>query len=168
MFLNALSKTPMKTDTYYPSYEEVLDVYAKVIERSGGGLHGVRDAGGIKSVLSFIQEDAYYPDFQSKLVHLVYAFCRGHFFSDGNKRIALTIGASFLLKNGYTWVALSFMKLMEAHIYHVAAGYISKELLARIVEKYVNGQVLDEEIQVALMAAMSQGLPGGEESIYND
>ena len=168
MFLNALSKMPMKTDTYYPSYDEVLDVYAKVIERSGGGLHGVRDEGGIRSVLAFIQEDAYYPDFQSKLVHLVYAFCRGHFFSDGNKRIALTLGMFFLLKNGYMWAACTFMKLMEACIYHVAAGNISKELLALIVEKYVNGQDLDEEIKVALMAAMSHGLPDDTESTLID
>jgi len=51
----------------YISYEEVLDVYARTIDKSGGGFSGVRDEGGIKAILDFVQNDTYYPDFVSKL-----------------------------------------------------------------------------------------------------
>ena len=33
---------------YYFTYEDVLDVYARTIDKSGGGFIGVRDEGGIK------------------------------------------------------------------------------------------------------------------------
>ena len=70
----------------------------------------------------------YYPDFVSKLSYLVFPFCSGHFFNDGNKRIALTLGTYFLHKNGHNWAAVMFMKRMEAIVYHIAAGNISDEL----------------------------------------
>jgi death-on-curing protein len=113
----------------YISYEEVLDVYNRTIEKSGGGFSGIRDEGSIKAVIEFIQNDMYYPDFVSKLSHLVFRFCSGHFFNDGNKRIALTLGTYFLHKNGHNWAAVTFMKRMEAIVYHIAAGNISDELL---------------------------------------
>lgn len=63
----------------YISYEEALNVYEKTIEKSGGGFSGIRDQGGIESVLDFMQNDLYYPDFVSKLSYLVFRFCSGHF-----------------------------------------------------------------------------------------
>lgn len=92
----------MSDDILYIDYEEVLDVYASTIEKSGGGFSGVRDEGGIRSVIDFMQNDLYYPDFTAKLSYLVFRFCSGHFFNDGNKRIALTLGAYFLHKNKQT------------------------------------------------------------------
>ena len=76
------------SEIQYISYEETLSVYQKTIEKSGGGFSGIRDEGGIKSVLEFVQNDEYYPNFISKLSYLVFRFCSGHFFMDGNKRIA--------------------------------------------------------------------------------
>ena len=35
----------------YISYEEALVVYQKTIQKSGGGFAGIRDKGGIESVL---------------------------------------------------------------------------------------------------------------------
>ena len=80
----------------YISYEEVLDVYARTIDKSGGGFSGIRDEGGIKAVIDFVQNDTYYPDFASKLSYLVFRLCSGHFFNDGNKRIAATLFIYFL------------------------------------------------------------------------
>ena len=34
----------------YISYEEVLDVYARTIDKSGGGFSGIRDEGGIVNI----------------------------------------------------------------------------------------------------------------------
>ncbi len=147
----------MTNSISYLSFDEVCDVYAKTVEHSGGGFHGILQEGGIRAVLDFIQQDAYYPDLKSKLTHLVYSFCRGHYFSDGNKRIAITLGTFFLLKNGYMAPAKIFMCTMEAYIYHVAAGSIPKELFADIIEKCIAGADLEEETKVALVNAIAQG-----------
>ncbi len=72
---------------------EALNIYGKMIDASDGGFEGVRDEGGIRATLDFVQNDLYYPTFADKLTYLMYRFCSGHFFNDGNKRIALTLGA---------------------------------------------------------------------------
>lgn len=89
----------MNKEVKYISYEESLSIYAKMIDASDGGLVGVRDEGGILASLDFVQNDMYYPDFADKLCYLVFKFCSGHYFNDGNKRIALTLGAYFRARN---------------------------------------------------------------------
>lgn len=141
----------------YISYEEVLDVYARTIEKSGGGLSGVRDEGGIKAILDFVQNDTYYPDFVSKLSYIVFRFCTGHFFNDGNKRIALTLGTYFLHINEHNWAAVMFMKRMEAIIYHIAAGNISDELLLPIMQSIVDCTDFSESLKLNIADAMNNG-----------
>ena len=51
-----------------------------MIDNSGGGFEGIRDEGGIRAALDFVQDDTYYPDFTDKLTYLVFRFCSGHFF----------------------------------------------------------------------------------------
>jgi len=140
----------------YISYEEALNVYEKTIEKSGGGFSGIRDHGGIESVLDFMQNDLYYPDFVSKLSYLVFRFCSGHFFNDGNKRIALTLGTYFLYKNGHYWAAAQFMQRMEAIIYHIAASNIGDELLLKIMACVVDCLDFDEELKIELIHAMEK------------
>jgi death-on-curing protein len=141
----------------YITYNEALVVYQKTIEKSGGGFSGIRDKGGIESVLNFMQDDAYYPDFVSKLSYLVFRFCSGHFFNDGNKRIALTLGTYFLHKNGHFWAATQFMQRMEAIVYHIAASNIGDELLSRIITCVVECQDFDEKLKIDLIHAMGKG-----------
>ena len=141
----------------YISFDEALVVYQKTIEKSGGGFSGVRDKGGIESVLNFVQNDLYYPDFVSKLGYLVFRFCSGHFFNDGNKRIALTLGTYFLHKNGHYWAATQFMQRMEAIIYHVAATRIDDTLLQQIVSCVVNCSDFDEKLKLDIIYAMQKG-----------
>lgn len=145
-------------DIKYITYAEVLDVYAKTIKYSGGGLSGVLDRGKIESFLEFVQNDIYYHDFVTKLNYLVYRFCSGHCFRDGNKRIALTIGAYFLNKNGYYWQATTFMKRIEAIIYHIAASHIDDELSYRIMECIVSCDDFDEGLKIDIANAMAKGL----------
>ena len=142
------------TNIKYISYEEVLTVYQKMIEQSGGGFSGIRDGGGIEMILDYVQNDDYYPTFAEKLNYLVYRFCSGHFFSDGNKRISLTVGAYFLLKNEYYWAATTFMQRMEAIIYHVAASNINQDLLLRIILCVVACKDFDESLKLELSEAM--------------
>jgi death-on-curing protein len=140
----------------YISYEEALVVYQKTIEKSGGGFSGIRDKGGIESVLDFVQNDLYYPDFVSKLTYMVFRFCSGHFFNDGNKRIALTLGTYFLHKNGHFWAAAQFMQRMEAIVYHVAASNIDDELLLRIMSCVIDCQDFDEGLKIDIIHAMQK------------
>ncbi|KAA6345879.1 hypothetical protein EZS27_006569 [termite gut metagenome] len=141
----------------YISFEEALTVYQKTIEKSGGGFSGIRDKGGIESVLDFVQNDVYYPDFVSKLSYLVFRFCSGHFFNDGNKRIALTLGVYFLHKNGHYWASVQFMQRMEAIVYHIAASHIDNDLLHRIIHCIVDCQDFDESLQIEIAHAMVKG-----------
>jgi len=146
------------SDTLYIDFEEVVAVYRKMVEKSGGGFSGIRDENGIKSVLGFIQSDDYYPTIEDKLNHLVYSFCASHFFSDGNKRISITLGAYFLLKNGYYFAAHDFMPRLEAIIYHVAASHINKDLLLEIITCVVHEVDFDERLKMKLACAMKQGV----------
>ena len=113
-------------ETKYLSYDDVLSYYHETIDQSGGGMSGIREKGGIETILDFVQNDLYYPSFEDKLTYLVYGFCTGHYFADGNKRISLVIGAHFLIKNGRGWAGFHFLPHMEAYIWHVAAGNIDK------------------------------------------
>lgn len=150
----------MSNEIQYFTYEDVLAVYASTIEKSGGGFSGVRDEGGIKAVIDFVQNDLYYSDFTAKLTYIVYRFCTGHFFNDGNKRISLTLGAYFLHKNGHNWAALNFMKRMEAIVYHIAAGNISDDLLLLIMQAIVNCEDFSESLKLDIYNAMSKGTIG--------
>ncbi len=141
----------------YVSYEEILYVYGKTIEHSGGGLRGVLYPEKVASYLEFMRNDDYYPDFISKLSYLVYRLCSGHCFMDGNKRIALTVGVYFLHKNAYFWQATIFMKRLEAIIYHIAAGVIDDELTYEIMKSVVNNIDFSEDIQIRIAKAINQG-----------
>ena len=85
----------------YLSLEEALQIHQSTIINSGGGDMGELDVGKLDSVLNHIQNDDYYPTFLDKMVHLFFCACKFHSFVDGNKRIAITLTAMFLLKNGY-------------------------------------------------------------------
>lgn len=104
----------MSEELKYIDYDGALEVYRKTVVASGGGLQGVKDEGGIRKVLDFVQNNMYYPTFVEKLTYLVFGLCTGHYFEDSNKRVALTIGVWFLVHNGYYWHAYSFMQCMEA------------------------------------------------------
>lgn len=143
-------------ETKYLSYDDVLSYYHETIDQSGGGMSGIREKGGIEKILDFVQNDFYYPSFEDKLTYLVYGFCTGHYFADGNKRISLVIGAHFLIKNGRGWAGFHFLPHMEAYIWHVAAGNIDKDLLERIIHFVINGLELDESAKIDVIHAMEQ------------
>lgn len=138
----------------YIDYDGALEVYHKTVAASGGGLHGVKDEGGIRKVLDFVQNDLYYPTFVEKLTYLVFGLCTGHYFEDSNKRVALTIGVWFLVHNGCYWHAYSFMQCMEAIIYHVAAWRIDKELLQRIITCFMANEDYPEDLKLEIIHAI--------------
>ena len=142
----------------YIDYDEALAIYYKTVEKSGGGMAGVRDEEGIKSTLEFVQDDLYYPEIADKAAYLMFSLCRGHYFADCNKRISITLTLYFLVKNGYMYLAKTFMERMEAIGYHVAAGHIERDLLTEIMKCIVNDEDYSESIKLELIEAMSQGI----------
>ena len=146
------------THLTYIAYEEALEIYYKTVEKSGGGMAGVRDEGGIRATLDFVQDDLYYPDIADKASYLMYSLCKGHYFADCNKRISITLTANFFLKNGYMYLLKNFMCEMEAIGYHVAAGHIDRDLLTKVMRCIVNDEDYSESLKLELIEAMSQGI----------
>ena len=139
----------------YITLEQAKDIHAKTIQYSGGGALGHFDLGRLESVLINIQNDDYYPTFVDKLTHLFYCTCEFHCFQDGNKRLAITLSAYFLLLNGYMAVAKDFFIITENISYQVAAGRIGKELLHRIMTAIRDGTYeIDEELKLEILNAI--------------
>ena len=139
----------------YLTLDQAIVIHKKTIQYSGGGTYEHFDLGRLESVLQNIQNDDYYPTFEEKLTHLFYCTCEFHCFADGNKRLAITLCAQFLLFNGYMATAKSFFTEMENISYYVAAGKIGKELLLRIMIAILDGTYdRDEELKLAILHAI--------------
>ena len=130
---------------HYIDAEKAKDIHLLTIKHSGGGSDGILDFGKIESVLMHIQNDDYYPAFVDKLTHLFFCVCKFHGFEDGNKRLAITLSAQFLLINGYLAVAQTFFRETENISYHVAAGHIDKDLLHDILDSIMQGDFDENE-----------------------
>lgn len=140
----------------YITIEQALDTHKKTIQHSGGGTLGGLELGKLEGVLQNIQNDDWYPTFPEKLTHLFFCTCRFHCFSDGNKRLAITLSAQFLLLNGYMAIARDFFKITENISYHVAARRISKELLLRIMIAIMDGTYeSDESLKLEILNAIA-------------
>lgn len=135
----------------YISIEQTVEIHKKTVEISGGGSVGQLDLGLLESALHHIQNDDYYPTFEDKLTHLVFCANKFHCFEDGNKRISISLGAQFLLLNGYLHCSETFLREMENISYHLAAGRIDKDFLKEIVSSIINEKKLSEEIKLELL-----------------
>lgn len=139
----------------YLTLDQVIEVHKNTVEISGGGALGVLDTGPLESALCHMQNDDYYPTFEDKLTHLFFSACNFHCFQDGNKRIAIALGAKFLINNGYLFIVKRFIHEMENISYHVAAGVIDKRLLHEIVCAVINDSMDDEELKLKIYNAIS-------------
>lgn len=135
----------------YIDIEQAIEIHKKTVEISGGGSDGVLDTGKLESVLMHIQNDDYYPTFEDKLTHLVFCSNKFHCFQDGNKRISISLGAQFLLLNGYLHCSETFLREMENISYHLAADKIDKEFLQEIITSILTNNELSEEIKLELV-----------------
>lgn len=140
----------------YITLDQAKAIHRKTIQYSGGGTYEHFDLGRLESVLQNIQNDDYYPTFVDKITHLFFCTCEFHCFADGNKRLAITLCAGFLLFNGYMAIAKDFFTIMENISYQVAAGKIGKDLLRRIMQAIMDGTYeADEELKLAIYHAIS-------------
>ena len=139
----------------YITLDQAREIHRKTIQYSGGGTYEHFDLGRLESVLQNIQNDDYNPTFEDKITHLFFCACEFHCFADGNKRLAITLSAQFLLLNGYMAVAKRFFGVMENISYHVATGKIRKELLHRIMVAIMDGTYdSDEDLKLSIIDAI--------------
>ena len=139
----------------YLSIDQAIEVHRKTVIISGGGSQGILNTDLLESCLQHIQNDDYYPTFEDKLTHLFFCANKFHCFEDGNKRIAIALGAQFLLLNGYVFVGGRFIRMMENISYHVADGSIGKKLLQEIISAIINSEDEDEELKLKILQAIS-------------
>ena len=145
----------------YISKEQALTTHKATIDHSGGGDYSELNLGYLDSALEMIQNDDYYPTFQEKLVHLIWSINRNHSFSDGNKRLSITLGVQFLSLNGYLYCIKRFLAEMENISYHLAAGRIDKELLSELVTSILNGEDdFCESLKMKYLIAIDNGAIG--------
>ena len=140
----------------YPNIDQAVQVHKLTVEISGGGADGILDVGKLESVLQHIQNDDYYPTFEDKLTHLVFCANMFHCFEDGNKRISITLGAQFLLLNGYLYCSQKFIQEMENISYHMAAGKIDKDLLLEIICSIINEPEFSEELKLKIFDCIKE------------
>lgn len=150
--------------TIYIPKDLAIETHRNTIEYSGGGDYSIINIGFLDSVLEHIQNDDYYPTFGEKLTHLVWSINRNHSFSDGNKRLSITLGAQFLLLNGYMFCVKRFLEDMENISYHLAAGRIEKELLSKLIQSFLNGEDdFNEALKLEYLLASADGTIGFDE-----
>ncbi|HPC72091.1 MAG TPA: type II toxin-antitoxin system death-on-curing family toxin [Treponema sp.] len=143
----------------YITLEQAIEIHKKTVAVSGGGSLEQLEIGKLDSVLTHIQNDEYYPTFLEKVTHLFYCANKFHCFLDGNKRIAITLAAHFLLLNGYMYCSSRFIREMENISYHVAAGRIDKSLLHDIIGAVLDETIdSDEELKLRLLQAIQDPL----------
>lgn len=87
----------------YLTLSEVLEIYRRVIQQSGGTM-GIRDLGALESAIAqprmtFGGEELY-PTLVEKAAALAFLLIQNHPFVDGNKRTAHAAMETFLVLNG--------------------------------------------------------------------
>src|ERR1700690_2513700 len=88
----------------YLTVGEVLEIYSRVMERSGGGA-GIRDLGALESAVAqprmTFNDKELYPPIIEKASALGFSLIQNHPFIDGNKRAGHAAMETFLMLNGY-------------------------------------------------------------------
>ncbi len=143
----------------YIDIEQAISIHHKTVTVSGGGSFDILNIGILESVLQQIQNDDYYPTFEEKLTHLIFAVNKNHSFSDGNKRISISLGIQFLNLNGYLYCLARFITEMENISYHLAAGLLEKDLLQQIIHSILeNERDFNESLKLEIFSIISQDL----------
>jgi death-on-curing protein len=115
----------------YLILNEVLELYRRVIEQSGGA-YGIRDQGLLESALAqprmtFAGAELY-PTLAEKAASLGYSIINNHPFVDGNKRTGHAATEVFLLLNGYEIEAP--MEDQEQIVLQIASGDLGRDEFA--------------------------------------
>lgn len=138
---------------FYFDTKHAIKVHDWIIDNTGG-MNGCREIGLLDSALEHIQNDDYYPTFQEKLKHLVYAVNKFHPFNDGNKRSSLVLGAYFLELNGYDYCVNKFVQEMEEIVVWLAENKIKDDLLLEIIDSIINKDDFNESLKLKIIESV--------------
>ena len=112
----------------YLTLDEVLELYRRVIEQSGGS-RGIRDVGALESAIAqprmTFGGDDLYPTLIEKACALGFSLIKNHPFVDGNKRLGHAAMETFLVLNGLEIMAT--IDEQERTVLEVAAGQMKRE-----------------------------------------
>lgn len=115
----------------YLVLNEVLELYRRVIEQSGGAF-GVRDLGLLESALAqprmTFSGTELYPTIAEKAASLGYSIINNHPFVDGNKRTGHAAMEVFLILNSYEIEAP--LEEQEKIVLQIASGELGREEFA--------------------------------------
>lgn len=138
----------------YFDVEYAISKHDKILEISGGN-PGTIDKGRLEATLEHIQNDDYYPTFEYKVTHLVFAINKGHCFMDGNKRTSIALGAFLLELNGLDILVSKFIIEMENICVAVADNLIDKELLTEIITSIINEEEYSEDLKLKIIYSLN-------------
>ena len=122
----------------YLTVEQVLELHALVLSRSGGAA-GLRDGNGLPSAvvtpqMTFDQLDLY-PTLTEKAAALGFSLIMNHPFVDGNKRVGHAAMEVMLVLNGYEIAA--GVDEQEAVMLAVAAGEMERETFTAWIKDHL-------------------------------
>jgi len=127
----------------YLSYKDYLILLFGVLERHYNQNpsdplpnYTKEDSSGLKKVLDFCRDNKYYPTFYKKAAYLFVAIIEGHYYSNGNKRLAFVTLLYFLHYNNYQLVQDRQGELRKLAIY-VADKKANKNSSFKTLQEYI-------------------------------
>lgn len=122
----------------YLTLNEVLVLYRRIIEQSGGAM-GIQNIGALESAVAQPRQTfdgtELYPDLIEKAAALGFALIQGHPFVDGNKRVGHAATEMFLILNGYEIEA--DVDEQEDVILQIASGQLSRAQFCEWLRNHV-------------------------------
>jgi death on curing protein len=118
------------TEVEYLDLEDLL-VFTRLLDAGPVRDVGLLDAAAARARSTVFGQDAY-PTVELKAAALIHSICRNHALIDGNKRLALVAGATFLRLNGRRF-ALSQDQAFDL-IMQVAEGAVDLPEIAASLE----------------------------------
>jgi len=122
----------------YLTLTEVLDLHGRVVEAAGGAVP-LRDLGALQSAVAqprtSFEGAELYPTLEEKTTALMFSLVQNHPFVDGNKRVGHAAAGSFLILNGFEFVAS--VEESERIVVGLAAGRVSREELLAWIRAHV-------------------------------
>ena len=143
----------------YIDYDDFISKHAEIITKSLDNENpNVRHPSAVKSILEFIRDDAYYPEFIDKINHLVFSIATRQDFFAANKRTAvIAAGAYFLEINSFDQAVVdNFIRGMENPILLVARGELSKEDLKAVINDLIYNLELSEETKTRFIRLLPE------------
>jgi death-on-curing protein len=122
----------------YLTVGEVLDIYRRVMQQSGG-LVGIRDLSGLESAVAQPRMTfgglELYPTLVEKAAALGFSLIQNHPFLDGNKRTGHASMEVYLTLNGYQ-IRADVDEQVEV-ILQLASGMMSRETFAEWLGSHI-------------------------------